>query len=1155
VSATPNPKPELALNRSHPHSTVAAALNYFISFAAEGLTGKTNLAISTAYFDVDGYAELADSLDMVTQVKLLIGAEPYPPTSRPRNLDPTRGSVQQQKSEQLRFALDENEASIRWGRDLLEFTPQICHTIQRLLDWLKSGRVDVRRLERKFLHAKAFMVEQNSHGVIAGSSNFTRAGLTSNIELNLGSYSPSIVAQVADFFEELWEQAVPYDLAAVFEQAEPHPYLVYLRMLWERYKLELEEEELLQPSLTQFQRHGLMRAQRIMQKYGGVLIADEVGLGKTYIAGELIRQTIENKQRALVVAPAVLRDGMWNGFLQEMDFGRRSVQVWSYEEVTSKLLDAADNQLDFANEPNLEEIALVVADEAHYLRNPSTKRAMAFNGLLGAGGGNKKLALLTATPVNNTLWDLFVLLDNILRAGGRGDAALSELGILSLRERFRLAEAMDVEALNPSHLFDVIDELAVRRMRQFIKKHYRDDTFRTGSRELKISFPKPNVEALHYDIDSLLPGFFEQFSVALNVDGNLNSLENSKVLTLARYMPSRYLKKAGERHYEVVLSGLMRSLLLKRFESSPHAFAKSCERMVLSNRKFLEFLGEGKVVSKKLLAELVDSSSDDAEEVLADLQEGTLFSEDITEAHQYDETTLRQHIERDNKILRGFAERAGGVTPENDPTLHEVVGCLEVIVRRADQAVRVKDKPAFEDSARDRRKVLIFSYFADTVEWIYKHLKAKVSEPDSPLACYRDRIAKLTGGESPGAKGRVLMGFAPKTATHGTSSEDLYDIVVTTDVLAEGVNLQQAQHIINYDLPWNPMRLVQRHGRIDRIGSPHKEVFLHCIMPDTRLEELLELEKKLRLKIGQANATMGIGKTLPGQEKSIEVNFADTQEELEKISQGNAELFENAGAGATALSGEEFRQELREAIADGKRTQIEDLPWRLGTGMAVARASHSTSRVSNGPELERGFVFCAKVGDSPNVQYRFVPLDVVQNSEGNEVAKHSNSTELDEIRSETLECLFLARPQTGWSAEAIPQNLNQNPSHPVFKAWRLARQHIVQEWNKLADKKTVEPEVPRKLRDAGQLLREHPPPGKDRETIDNAIRTVEAPLLDTGKRAISKIMREAGEDKVKAAAQILATIDELGLKPFEAPLPNPEITTKDVHLVCWLALV
>jgi hypothetical protein len=150
---------------------------------------------------------------------------------------------------------------------------------------------------------------------VAGSSNFTAAGLTRNLELNLGRYDPTPVAKVANWFEDLWTEAAPFDLAKVYEaRYETYaPYIIFLRVLWERYKNEMEEEERAEGArirLTTFQTDGISRAERILDKYNGVLIADGVGLGKTFVGGELLRRVIEdNRQRALLIAPAALRDG------------------------------------------------------------------------------------------------------------------------------------------------------------------------------------------------------------------------------------------------------------------------------------------------------------------------------------------------------------------------------------------------------------------------------------------------------------------------------------------------------------------------------------------------------------------------------------------------------------------------------------------------------------------------------------------------------------------------------------------------------------------------------------------------------------------------------------------------------------------------------
>jgi len=221
-----------------------------------------------------------------------------------------------------------------------------------------------------------------------------------------------------------------------------------------------------------------------------------------------------------------------------------------------------------------------------------------------------------------------------------------------------------------------------------------------------------------------------------------------------------------------------------------------------------------------------------------------------------------------------------------------------------------------EDDTRDKRKVIIFSYFADTAAWIKQYLETRLAE-ERELAPYRGRMVAVSGTDAIQGIGReeAVFGFVPKSSEAPSGAdEDRFDILIATDVLAEGVNLQQARHIINYDLPWNPMRLVQRHGRIDRIGSPHKDVYIRCFFPDQRLDALLELEARIRRKLAQAAAAVGVeNEVIPGAATGDRV-FAETREEIEALRREQASLFETAGEDPNAHSGEEYRQEIRKGL-------------------------------------------------------------------------------------------------------------------------------------------------------------------------------------------------------------------------------------------------
>lgn len=536
-----------------------------------------------------------------------------------------------------------------------------------------------------------------------------------------------------------------------------------------------------------------------------MLVADSVGLGKSFIAAELFTEVIErNRQRALLIAPAQLRDGMWEQFRRQYQVG---IEVVSFEQL------AGDGQLGqghgAALSARLDEYSLIVIDEAHAFRNPDTMRARALRQLL-RGDPPRKVVLLTATPVNNSLWDLYDLLTYFVGH----DAVFADRGIPSLRKRFQQADKANPFSLSPDTLFDILDETTVRRTRQFVQRFYPNDHFRLqDGTEVTIRFPDPVVHSLSYDLDEVLPGFFDEFAEVLDPE------DGDPQLTMARYWPTRYRRNGAPEARETALVGLIRSGLLKRFESSSRAFVQTVSRMVDAHDHFVLAVEAGVILSSDSLAALCDPDSDESWEEL--LREGEPVEDDL------DTERLIEDVRSDRALLKRLGDRAAKIRAENDPKLKLLV---KELVRIAAEAER---EGISEPDIRNRRKVLVFSYFIDTVEWIAERLRTVVDQ-DRRLARYRGRIAVVGGTDSRDGVTRsdAVFGFAPEsTEAPPAKADDTYDILVTTDVLAEGMNLQQCGRIINYDLPWNPMRLVQRHGRIDRIGSPHEKVFLTCVFP------------------------------------------------------------------------------------------------------------------------------------------------------------------------------------------------------------------------------------------------------------------------------------------------------------------------------------
>ncbi len=897
-------------------------------------------------------------------------------------------------------------------------------------------------------------------------------------------------------------------LASIFEARYlPHsPYLIYLRMLWERYGAEVEQEasDGAGIHLTGFQQDGVWRAQRILEDKHGVLVADGVGLGKTFIAGELIRKAVrERRQRVLLVSPAALRDGPWRAFLEREQLGVKNL---SYEELS------ADRQVNAKGDGDhlifdKDEYAMVVIDEAQAYRNPDAQRAGVLRKLL-EGTPPKDLVLLTATPVNNSLWDLYYLLAYFIR----NDAAFAHAGIRSLKEHFGEAMALDPDDLSPDKLFDVLDVVAVRRTRHFVKRYYPNETVRIGGQDVPIRFPVPQVRRVAYDLEDVLPGFFERFAHALDCgEGECEhapAVADCPVLRLARYVPSKYLRSGHAESFELQLAGLLRSGLLKRFESSAHAFALTCERMADSHDAFLEILDSGWVVKGSALTDWMATDSDQ-------FDVDALDEEDRQPAAMYDVEALRADVLTDRDLLRAFAAEARAVALESDPKLGALVDELIEILAQADE------EGLTPSAQRDDRKVIIFSYYADTVDWVADYL-GRALAGDERLIAYRDRLAVISGKR--GDRADVLWGFAPRTTDAPVGhNEDRFDLLLTTDVLAEGVNLQQARHIINYDLPWNPMRIVQRHGRIDRIGSPHDRVYLRCFFPDVQLDALLRLEERLQRKIAQAAASVGVeGEIIPGS-KTGEVTFADTREEILALRREDATLLELGGEKGDAYSGEAFRQELRKGLRPSSpfNAAVRGLAWGLGSGLARVGAV-------------RGFVFCARVGNHPSPQFRYVAYE-----EGAE----------PEIIADTLTCLY--------QAEATPETervLDEDTHERAYDAWARARRHIFEQWQKATDPRNLQPKVPKTMRDAAALLRSYPPADLSQAEVERLIDAVEAPY---GAR-IEKMIREAArgdEPPAKLAVALAAKIKDLGLERPAPVAALPLIELDDVHLVCWLAIV
>lgn len=1123
-------RPEFVTNRpgdapdfpTIPHGTVADGVRAMLGAVSVHGVDRWSVDVATAYFNPGGWEQLADTFQggadggRPGRVRLLLGAEPDQELPAPRQLS-REVQPEEYETKRIQDAVSEHEQAIRWDRSMVEFDEASTERVRRMVTWLRHDEVEVRRLTDRFLHGKAVLTRVarragywEPEGALVGSANFTEAGLTTNLELGVGRYDPTPVGHVAAWFDWLWERAEFYDLAGLYdERVRFHrPRLIWLRMLWEKYgKGVIAEGEKTGTGLrlTKFQEHGAALARDLIERNQGAIIADGVGLGKTYTAGRLIHDTVRNRQRALAVVPKALR-GTWEQFRSDHQL---AFDVHTYEQIRDEPRLGGEGKAALRQDPD--DYALVVIDEAHAFRNPGNQRSAALKRLV-SGDPPKRVALLTATPVNNSVMDLY----HLIRIFAPSDAQFAHLGIPSLARRFKEAASKSVDELDTSDLFDIVDAVMVKRTRRFVKENYEGEIVWANGEYQPIRFPQPKVTRVDYDLSRVMPGFFERFARALGYDPEeLDTEQPDDGLTLARYTPSRYRSDGAVDDKERQIAGLLRSGLLKRMESSARAFATTCERMASAHDDFLAALDDGWVATS---AGIEDWKEAQARDGALDPPDDT----DLQPASLYDAHELQADVHADRDLLQSFAREARAVEPERDPKLARLADELVEVVREA-------QRDAGHTSAATLRKTIVFSYFADTADWIYEHLARLVdphdSQYDARLAPFTGHLAIVHGGR--GDTETAARGFAPD---HAGGQADEHDLLVATDVLAEGVNLQQARNVVNYDLPWNPMRLVQRHGRIDRIGSPHSVVYIRCFFPDRDLNRVLDLVGRLDRKIAHAAASVGVEReVLPGT-RTTEMVFGDVTDDVRRLAEGDASILEHGGTEAEVASSEEFRQELRNALAEAVekgRTDpdapgefLEYLPWGIGSG------------VVRGPR--RAFVFCARVGDHEEPVFRTV------------IYSTTGDTEVSE---NLLGALLTAR-----TAPGEEPHMDDALFWEAFDAWKVARADITERWQEATDPRAVQPKIPKPFHDARALLMRVEPPEVAAERIDAAYDALGTPYPDSYSRIVGYALDEAGSEEDRAAA-VVEAVELLGIRAAPPPQTLPEIRQDDVHLVAWLAVV
>jgi superfamily II DNA or RNA helicase len=657
---------------------------------------------------------------------------------------------------------------------------------------------------------------------------------------------PTACASLAHWFDGLWTEAsdlsglIADELRRSWVAALATPYDVYMKALYtlvrDRVEFggELFEGGDVFDRLADFQKSAVRQVVRMIRQYGGALVADVVGLGKSFI-GAAVVQHFERAEHArpLVVCPAPLVD-MWRRYNESL---RLNAQVVSTGQLRGDMGDGNPLLGDYLTRDR----DFVLIDESHAFRHPGTQRYRLLAEFLAHG--RRRACLLTATPQNRSPWDVY----HQIKLFHPEDRTSLPVDPPDLREYFRAAERGERQ------LPALLSNLLVRRTRQHVLRFYghdgetgqrvdpgRFDPYRRGERRAYVVvgsrrqfFPRRELETIEYSIEDTYQGLYDD--IRRTLVRPLRGAPPGDRLLFARYRLYDYVlsdRRGGEQYTQLRtagagLHGLMRVLLFKRLESSVEAFRSSVRRMASVHRSYLTALGSGIVPAGEEAQELLaEAESEESTDWLDELRQRA----SRYHADDFDTERLALDLTHDLRLLERLLTLVEPITSERDAK-------LQVLLNRL-------GRPPLALGKR-----LIFTQFADTARYLYEHLRS-LGGPGAAVELLLSNVRD---------KGAVVGRFAPRANPEQRDPDPAREIgtLVTTDVLSEGLNLQDCAALVNYDLHWNPVRLIQRFGRIDRVGSEHEQVFAFNFLPEAGLERHLGLRRVLRERIREIHETIG----------------------------------------------------------------------------------------------------------------------------------------------------------------------------------------------------------------------------------------------------------------------------------------------------------
>lgn len=779
----------------------------------------TILKNNTQYFDVlvgyfrsSGFYRMYKDLEQVEKIRILVGL----------SVDKATGNIideyqNQFSSVSFKEGKEQISNKIKKEYEDAEVSENVDNSARTFIKWLEQGKLEIRMFTKFPIHAKIYIMRkkegsENFGSVITGSSNFSENGLEKNFEFNVELKDRPEVEFSLSKFEELWKESE--DISQVYIDTigndtwvrdDITPYELYLKTIYEYYKDILNsDKEKLELGLPenyielQYQIDAVRQARTKLDAYNGVFISDVVGLGKTYICAMLAHTFNENDWKLFVCPPILVE--YWREVLKEFNVTRCDV-------VSLGQLDKIVN-----NEKNIEKYSYIFVDEAHRFRNSKTTGYSDLKTICT----HKKVILISATPLNNYTSDienLIYLFQDMHNGNINGIKNLKGF-FDSLRKKLKPFEKGTPEYLkqlseNAEVIRDqLLREIMIRRTRSEIQKYYGDDL-----EKQKIKFPDvERPKKIVYEFDNKTDNAFNR------------TIGVIKSLHYARFTSLLYLKNKDEIGSQTAgqqnMGGFMKSILIKRLESSFYAFRNTLNHFVKSYEDFIEMFNKGTVyISKKVnVYDLQDQ--DDTDKLFNLIEKGDVkkyFSKDFSDNLIKD---LNDDLLKLNMLKDIWSEI------DVDPKLEEF-----------------KEKLQKDDTLKEN-KLIIFTESKDTAEYLCKNLKE----------IYKDRIIEFSSNKSNSVRADIEDSFNPKNVNKNNNK---FDVLITTDVLAEGINLHRSNVIINYDLPWNPTRIMQRVGRINRVGTKFDKIYVYNFFPTAQSNKQMKMEDRIIEKLQAFHETLG----------------------------------------------------------------------------------------------------------------------------------------------------------------------------------------------------------------------------------------------------------------------------------------------------------